>query len=284
MRQLTPLAIALVLIPLAHITRVSASDHFLAEQSYEDIYYLPQEESLPLLSLGYREALADLIWMKAQVYIGDEFVARGDVANVFNYADAVLELDPDFVRAYQWIGTTGIYRPRDSTNEEARRAIDYLRRGHERFPDNAELTWEYGAGLMYDLAPRFTGAAAAEIRSQAAEVMRIAALQGEGPDWIALTNASAFERLGQTEQAIRHLEEMYPVADPETQEAIAARIAHLRGEARAEGFQRVFRELERSRREHFPFLSPTDFLLVGTPRDLNGERMRDYSHDESSPE
>ena len=68
---------------------------------------------------GWREALADLIWMRALVYYGDEIVHEGDVEFVFEYGDAIEALDPDLVSVYRWVGTAGIYRPQAITVEHA---------------------------------------------------------------------------------------------------------------------------------------------------------------------
>jgi len=54
-------------------------DHYLSMQAYEDIYYLPPPKWLQVMSLGHRRAVADLIWLRALIYFGDEFVNRGAV-------------------------------------------------------------------------------------------------------------------------------------------------------------------------------------------------------------
>ena len=82
--------------------------------------------------------------------------------------------------------------------------------------------------------------------------------------WLALNNASQLERLGRTEQAVRHLEEMYAaVDDPDTRRQIVERIALLRDEAFAEAFQQTTDEVESRREREFPYVPPTFYLLLG---------------------
>ena len=62
--------------------------------------------------------------------------------------------------------------------------------------------------------------------ARGAEFLSIAARRGAGPAWLALTNASQFERLGQRERALDHLREMYALTSDEgVKQEIAARIA-----------------------------------------------------------
>ena len=64
------IAIVVLIAALAGVwsLRGRAMDHYLASQTYEDIYYLPPPEWLDVMSLGYRRALADLIWLRASIY------------------------------------------------------------------------------------------------------------------------------------------------------------------------------------------------------------------------
>lgn len=259
------LIVVLAAIAALRVTRVRSMDHFLASQRYEDIYYLPPTEWLVTMSLGYREALADLIWLRALVYFGDEIVHRGDVEHVFNYGDAIATLDPDFKRVYAWVGMAGLYRPTEIPVDEMRRAADFLERGVRRFPDDGELAWDLGATLSFEIAPHVEDPEERrELKRRGAEYMMTAARLGAGPAWLALTNASELERLGQTEQAARHLEEMYAsVSDPDLRARIAGALEELRSAAYAEAFRRANAEAEEQRQRDFPYLDPTLHLLVG---------------------
>lgn len=245
--------------------RVRAMDHYVATQTYEDVYYVPPPEWLPVLSLGWKEAAADLLWMRALIYFGDELVHRGQVRHVFDYTEAILHLDPRFKRVYRWVGTTGMYRPVGVEVEDIRRAIEYLERGARLFPDDGELAWDTGASLSFELAPHVQDSAERDrIRARGAEYMQTAARLGAGPDWLVLTNATVLQRLGRTEQAIRHLEEMYATTrDDGTREQIRLQLARLRNEAHAEAFRHAHEDLEARRAREFPYLDTSLYQLVG---------------------
>lgn len=245
--------------------RTAATAHYFATQQYEDVYYVPPPEWLPVFSAGYDEALADVLWMRALVYFGDEVRHRGEVAHVFDYADAILTLDPAFRHAYRWVGTASIYRTGTVDPEDVRRAVSYLERGSRAFPDDGEMAWDYGATLLYELVPVLEDAAEKDhYRQLAVEPLETAARKGAGPAWLALTNATQLRRLGRTEQAVRHLEEMYAtVQDPDTREQIGLQLENLRSRAYAEALAHANQELETNRMRDYPYLDTALYLLVG---------------------
>jgi hypothetical protein len=157
-RVLTKLKPALVLLCLllaaaaADKVRERAQRQFLQTQSYEDLYYLPPSDSLVIGSLGYREALADLLWMKALVYYGEELLHRGEVRHLFRYGDAVLALDPEFRRVYRWVASSALYRTGNVSADDVYAAIRYLEVAARRFPDDGELAWDLGANYAFELA------------------------------------------------------------------------------------------------------------------------------------
>ena len=278
MKRSLALALALAsLVALLAPLRQAAMNRYLQAQTYEDVYYLPTPEALKGLSFGYRRALADLLWARALVYVGDEFRHRGDLENVFRYADAIVALDPDFKRVYRWIGTVGIYRPVAPTVEEGLRTVEYLERAVERFPDDGELVWDLAATLSYEL-PSLTDDRQLKrsFRERGAQLMVHAAEMGAGPRWLALTNATQLEQLGRTEQAIRHLEQIYPLADAETQREILARLDALRASAQAEQLRFFEEDLEARRMRAFPYVPMSLFVLVGEPWDHEAVALDRY--------
>lgn len=263
-------AIVLLVAALSGVwsLRTRSMEHFLGAQTYEDIYYLPPPNWLQVMSLGYRRALADLIWLRALVYFGDEFENRGAVKHVFDYGESMLALDPDFRRVYRWVGVAGVYTPTGSPPEFMGRALDVLRRGVERFPDDGELAWDAGATIIYELLPHLPkdDPEREALKLEGNEHLMAAARLGAGPDWLVITNATSLRKLGEKEQELRHLEEMYAlVRDPKVKKQIEIRLAQLRSEAYAEAFRRANEEFEERRREEFPYMAPTLYLFVADP-------------------
>jgi hypothetical protein len=263
----------LLMAAIVDRVRARAQRHFSATQTYEDIYYLPSSDSLIIGSLGYREALADLIWMKALVYYGEELVHRGGVKNLYRYGDAVLALDPNYKRVYRWVASSALYRTGDITVSDAWAAIRYLEVAAKRFPDDGELAWDLGANYSFELVPMLTDTAErAAAKRKGLDYLEAASQRGAGPPWLALQAASELNALGRSEQAIRHLEDAYAVAsDPTIKQKIEKRLSSLRSEAYAEALRRTAEELEAARKRDFPYLDTTLFMLVGTRPPFGGD-------------
>ncbi len=248
--------------------RTRAMDQYLATQRYEDMYYLPPPEWLPVMSLGHREALADLIWMKALIYFGDEFRHEGTVRHVFRYGRSLLTLDPDFRRVYRWVGMAGLYSPKGSSLDMMYDAIEVLEEGANRFPDDGELAWDAGASIAYELVPHLPkdDPSIPVLRERANDYMMTAARLGAGPDWLVLTNVTQLKKLGKVDRAVRHLEEMYAIVrDPQVKGQIAAHLERLRSTAYAEAFRQAVEEFEERRVRDYPYMPPALYLFVGDP-------------------
>ncbi|MBX7195748.1 MAG: hypothetical protein K1X94_27085 [Sandaracinaceae bacterium] len=263
-------------------TRAVAATAALDAQSYEDVYYLPPPSWLPLLSLGHREALADLIWCRSLVYLGEEYAHQGGLGFVFDYTEAMLTLDPDFQAVYHWIATAGVYQPQEVTPEEIERSVAVMERGRERFPDDGQLAWELGATLSFELAPLLpAGPARDDARLRGAEHLVDASRLGAAPDWMVLSTTSQLASIGSAELAVQALEEMYAsVGDEQVRTEIAARIASIRSEAYGNAFVEANDELERARVRRYPYVAPSlYFLLAPGPGESWDESLRlGYGH------
>lgn len=263
----TGFALTLIASSIAIVgdSRNRSMSTFLDTQTYEDVYYLPSPANLRLMSLGHREGLADIVWMRALVYLGQEFQARGDLENVFRYTDSILTLDPEFRAAYEWIATAALYRPTEIDAEEAKRVIPYLREAAARFPDDGEMAWLVGATMVYDLAPMLSHEDAEAVRSEGNVHLQTAARLGGGPDWLVLSNLSQLRRVGEIEQMVRHLEEMLPIVDdPEIREELLIRLREARGASEVEATRAALEAREASWKRDRPWL-PFDFYVLTAP-------------------
>jgi hypothetical protein len=268
MRRLAHVVLLLVALTGCYLTRelrLRAFRWHLESQSYEDRYYLPPAGWLPLMSLGYHAALADLIWCRSLVYFGDELVHSGGAKFAFEYTDAVLALDPDFRAAYAWVSTAVLYRPMEVSYKDGLRATGYLKRALARWPNDGELHWRYGSVLRFELAPLLEeGPEKERLINLSAPHLATAASLGAGPAWLALNSSALLARVGKKEQSIRHLEEVYgTVQDDLTKQRIEEQLRSLRSEAFVEALRTANAEFETARRASYPYMSAGMFMLVG---------------------
>lgn len=247
-------------------TRLDSQGHFASTQRYEDVYYLPPPDWLKVFSLGYREALSSLVWMRTLIYFGDEMVNRGRSKYLYKYADAMLALDPYFARVYRWIAISGSYRTGTSGVPDVRRSIDYLERAARLFPDDGEIAWDLASFYLYELKPHLPeGKERESVHRKGLEHLQVAILRGAGPPWLAMNASSQLEQLGQREQQIAFLQEAYgQVQSDDVKKRIEQQLAALQSASFAEAFAREQALAESKRKRDYPYLDIDLFLQVGT--------------------
>lgn len=283
--SLAALALMLASAAISDYARQRAQTAYAEAQTYEDVYYLPPQNALVLFSLGHRAALADLIWMKALVYFGEELYHRGDVSNLFRYTDAMLALDERFVRVYRWVASAAIYRTGDVTIDDVHKAIAYLERAARLFPDDPNVAWDLGATYAYELAPMLPiGPAREEARRKSLDYLEMAALHGAGPAWLGLQTAGQLNSLGKKEQAVRHLQDLYATAtDPAIKAQLEQKLAALQTEAYVEAMRAAYNDLETNHARDFPYLNTSLYLLVGRRPPFDGDDLRLRGFDPAKP-
>ena len=239
--------------------------HYVASETYDPTYYLPPASWLPVISIGYREVVADLIWITTLNYYGSEIINHGPLAYAFGYVDAMVAADPHFESAYLWAGGAALYRSSNVPISDVERGIEYLERGAKLFPEDGKMQWETGATISYEYVPMLHDEAARNAaKARGMPYLERAARLGAAPDWQVLSNASTLERLGERDLAIRHLEEMYPVVqDDATRQQIAWQISRLRSAAFADAFVEVNREQVAAWQKDFPYVPIEMFALLG---------------------
>lgn len=250
------------------VLRAEAMDTYLGTRGYEDIYVVPPPSTLAFASLGHRRAAADLVWMRALVYVGDEFRHRGGLSNIFRYAEAIVSLDPRFKRVYHWIAVAGLYQTDETTMAEVEATLSLLRQGLRRFPNDGAMLWDIGTTLQYELVPRLprgsTERNAAE--AEATNLMVEAARRGAGPAWLSILNITRLKAAGETTRAITHLEEMYSqVGDAAVREEIEEQLSQLRGRAQSDAFVQVNEDFVTRWQSRRPWLPDGLFLLLEPP-------------------
>lgn len=118
-----------------------------------DAYLLPPVDQAYVASLGYRSALADLIFAHVLVSYGLHFQEKRLFAHVGEYLDLVNRLDPKFRSPYWFADTLLTLQPETPPVELYRKARQIQERGLKELPHDQELWSAAGQFLAY-LAPQ----------------------------------------------------------------------------------------------------------------------------------
>ncbi len=206
-----------------------------------DVLYLPSDTALHLFSLGHKEALANLLWVKTVLYFGERMMTNRDYTYLTDYLDAVLTLNPRFRRVYLWAGAVMMYNLRQITNESVWASIHYLERGAEVFPGDWEILFSLASNYLRELQSD-DPAQVAEWRQKGANYLWQAANVGGGPHYLHSLAAHVWSEEGRWEVAFRRLQSIYTSTDnPEIRESVEQRMAQLllSGTGSAAGVERL---------------------------------------------
>lgn len=275
--QARAIGLALLLVCGTVIARVrpAVATKARAVKSASSVYSLPPPEALPAVSLGYRSALADLVFTSTIINYGiaGEEHRRWDA--VGDYLDAISALDPKLRDTYRFADTMIIYQATGNpTPDHVRHVRRLLEKGVQELPGDAYLWTSYGQFMAFVSMQFLTDETEKEeYRAVGARALAHAGELGGSTNlqWQALGSTSVFTKQGQREAAVSALERMYAVTDDaELRHQIAARLNYLRREGEEERAQRYIDGFSAAWRRDLPAVSRTRLLVVGPRWDVAG--------------
>lgn len=265
------LAVVLLVASAASIAKLrrDLTTSFTRLKTKSDVYALPSPERTVVASLGYRAAVADLLYAHVLVSYGLHIVERRRFEFVGSYLDTINALDPTFRDPYRYADTLLTLQGEKPRLVDYEKAREILERGMKALPYDADLHRNAGQYLAYLSWPYVPEERQKEWRTAGARYLaRSCELLGDDPNlpYHCITAATLFNRLGEHTAMIEFLTRVQILADtPEIREMAAGYLGqHVAGveRERAEARTRRFRE---AWSEDHRFVS-RDLLLAVGPR------------------
>jgi hypothetical protein len=238
-----------------------------------DAYPLPPPDETVVLSLGYRAALADVLWAHVLVSQGLHLGERRRFDNLTRFIDTINALDPTFREPYRLTDALVTLQTGKTSRTELQRAREIMERGVAARPLDGELWLLLGQFVAF-IAPAGYLTDEAEKKQWREEGARFLAHAAElsGDDssiaWQALGGTGILSRAGERDAAIRFLLRTRSVTDDEElREKLQTQLDALLGEEQAEAMRRQEAAFNRLWRDDLPFIDKTAVLVLGPPRD-----------------
>ena len=246
-------------------------------QETSDIYALPPPREVVLLSLGYRSALADLLWAHLLVSQGLHTSEKRRYESIPALLDTINELEPTFRDPYRLADALITFNARQTPADEARKAREIMERGVLNCPLDAELWLGLGEFVAF-IAP---GSYLTDVAEQerwrvegARMLARAAELSGDQSyiAWQAVGGARFLSGAGERDAEIKFLERTLVVTDDEElKDKVRARLASLVGTKRelerSDLLERLHAGVLELRHRDVPFVTRPRYLVLGPPRD-----------------
>lgn len=203
------------------------------ETAADSIRFLPSGEALGVVSLGYRQVLADLLWMRCTILFGEKFGETGDdgwYVWLYHMMDLATDLDPQYRAAYKYGGI--LLRV---NGEFVDQSSMMFAKGMHALPD--EWYFPFGIAMNYFMYK--------DDPKMAAPYMRRAAETDGGPFYLANLAASLLDSSHGLETSLAFLqEELGNVPEGASRRAIEVKIFEVRyliGKRDAEAVVGAFR-------------------------------------------
>ncbi len=248
--------------------RPGLAQRFHGLSTRTDVYALPAPEQTIVASLGWRSAVADLIFAHVLVSYGLHFQERRRFEFVGNYLDTINALDPKFRAPYAYADTLLTLGPEAPRWQDHEKAREILERGMRERPDDGAL-WSTAGQFMAYLAPARTQDPKVKEEWRLAGARRLARaceLVGSNDNlpYHCITAATIFSKAGEREATRRFLERVLAVTDDEQirQMALSYLERTLGEEQRAEVARRV-QAFRAAWEKDLVFVSKDSLLIVG---------------------
>lgn len=186
LRHALLLIAALALGFSAHVVGENARAAQVTGDFDDDFLYLPEGRILRMASLGHRAFVADLVWLAAIQYYGEQRITGQRYQQAERLFQVIYDLDPEFMRATRF---GALVLAQDADNPEG--AITLLDRAGRDNPD----AWEYpfDQGFVYQTVMRDYAAAG--------RAYQAAADRPGAPDLAVRLAGVSFAKLGDRETA-----------------------------------------------------------------------------------
>lgn len=268
LERFVPYALIAVSAAVVQHSRASLSGPFGKVRTENDVYALPSPDQTVVMSLGYRAALADVIYAHVLVSYGLHFQEKRLFSTVGDYLETVNRLDPKFVTPYLFADTLLVLQPKTPPVEHYRQARKILLKGTRELPFEPRLWTSAGQYLAYLAPPQLPDKKEREaFRREGARLLtRACELQSldDNLPFHCIVAASILNKQGRHEANMRFLQRFLAVNDdPEVR---AQAIGYLRRAIQAHGQELVEVHAQRFKeawRAELAFVPPDTALVVG---------------------
>ncbi len=265
--------VALCALGIGAVRSTVAEAHSHAKEA-GDINLLPPPEQVVSMSLGYRSALADLLWAQVLVTQGLRMSDKRRYDTVADLIDTINALDPEFRTPYLWSDALITLQSVAAQREDCDRVRTILERGLRNRPLDADL-WRTAGQFIAFIAPGSFLKDPQEIAQWKLDGARMLAKAAElGGDqgfagWSAISSAHILSKQGEREAAIRLIQRTLAVTDDEElRDNLQRQLGSLIGEAKLDRYKRRQAALLELVRTDIPFVGKTTLNILGPPFDV----------------
>jgi hypothetical protein len=254
----------------SQLIRSGLAGDFARARIRHDVYALPSPRQAIAMSLGYRAALAELLFAHVLVESGLHLQQHRRFETLTAYLTTVIELEPKFATPYRMADTLLTFQVGKPTLRDFKDARMFVERGMRELPFDQEVHLVAGQYLAYLAAPHIADLAGREEAERwrlagARALARSCELIGhdENIPYHCITAARLFDAAGERQAMQRFLERILAINDDEEIRRMAlGYLGRTLGDLEREDTERRFNELDGIRKADLPFVGKNRYLLL----------------------
>ena len=253
------------------VTKTPLNSAFARAKEKHDLLVLPNPERSKLMSLGYRSAMADVLFAHVLVSSGLHLQEKRRYEAASAYLNIVNELDPTFATPYRFADTILTVQATQARLSDYQDARKILERGMSALPYDTDLWLTAGQFFAYIAPPRIaelsTEAVANEWRAEGRRrLARSCELVGNNDaiPYHCVSAAYLFSKAGERQALLQFVERILAVTDdPAIHEQALASLGRVFGEEQKSEMKHRRQRLDRIRKDDLPFVGRDRYLLLG---------------------
>jgi tetratricopeptide (TPR) repeat protein len=225
----------------------------------QEVLLLPPGRILRQIDLGYHSLMADLLFIKANVYYGERMYGDQETPWLPGFIKSLIEIDPDFKTSYLWGALVTTYYKRqidDVPLELVERANKILEAGMRRFPEDYRFPMRIAFNLYYELGDA----------DAALPYFERAGQMPGAPTWIKEKLADMYSKAGRRELARRVMSDLLSgTEDPTLIKALRHRMQVLLTKEETNDLVSKQQSLISDWKERYQYLTFDLYLLIREP-------------------
>ena len=229
------------------------------EDFTKEVLLVPPGQVLRQLDLGWHSMAADLLFIRANLYYGHHILSDEQLPWLSSFIDILIELDPDFKKAYLWGAMVTIHNKRIveyAPENILFRAIHLLERGMHRFPEDHRFPMRIAFNYYYELG---------DVDSAIPYFEQASRTPG-APDWLKKKLVDLYSKKGRMEIARRTLAELImETEDPVLSKTLRDRLVALMSEEERGKFIASRRAIMKEWQAVYEFVPLDLYLLIREP-------------------
>lgn len=228
-----------------------------------EVVYVPDRRQLRLMTLGYDQTAADIVWIRTLEYFAAHFKSDRKYPWLEYFLEQIISLDPDFSKVYHWAGANVLYGRR-FTNDNVMRSNRFYELALENSPDDFEAAYRLGLNYYVELRSE-DPEQQRKWREKGLSYLERAANTPGAPARVGNLVAAISKKLGKGQLALQYLIDLYvQTSDEETRATLKARIDQLKAEGRSAIASEAL-EFEANRKDAYPYVNASMYGLLGEP-------------------